>query len=412
MHPSPPASPSPSPSPSLLARSSRVVSAASLAVALLAVACSGASDPVSSGTSATAASDAGPATGEDASTDAGTTFTPATHPPLPIIPNQGGPIVAHPEVVTITWASDPLAPDLEAFDDWMVASSFWQGLMGEWGVGPGTHGKSYRVPTPAPATLDDGAVQALIADAIVANDLPAPSADRIYAVYPPAGTEVTNFGAIGCQGFQAYHYSFTPAGASALAVYAITPRCASTPGMTPLDYTTWGMSHEIMEAASDPDWAHPAYVIQEQSLLTPEPGENADLCTGHPTRVDGHMVTRNWSNVAAKNGDRPCAPATPGPGFGVYADPGEIAIAPGETVTVKVRAWSGAPMPRFKVIAYAASDDLTAKLGGTSAENGDELTMTLTASASFAADPAANLVYLVAADGDYTTRASLIVRGK
>jgi hypothetical protein len=401
-----------SPSTPLRVCCSFVVSAGAVAIALAVGACSGASEAVSSAPAATEVRDAAAPTGEDASTDAGTTFTPAAHPPLPIIPSQGGPIVLHPEVITITWASDPIAPDLEAFDDWMVASSFWKDLMSEWGVGPGTHGKSYRVPTPAPATLDDAAVQALIANAIATSDLPPPSADRIYAVYPPAGTEVTNFGAVGCQGFQAYHYSFTPAGASALAVYAITPRCASTQGMTPLDYTTWGMSHEIMEAASDPDWAHPAYVIQDQSLLTPEPGENADLCTGHPTRIDGHMVTRNWSNVAAKNGDRPCAPATPGPGFGLYADPGEVAIAPGETVTVKVRAWSGAPMPRFKVIAYAASGELTAKLGGTSAENGDELTMTLTASASFAADPAANLVYLVAADGDYTTRASLIVHGK
>jgi hypothetical protein len=298
----------------------------------------------------------------------------------------------------------------------MVTSAFWKTMMAEWGVGPGTHLTSYRVPTAAPASLDGKDIEALLGAAIAAGALPPPSASRIYAVYPPAGTTVTNFGSPGCTAFQAYHFAFASGaadgGAGAYGIYAVAPRCPTPNGMSVVDYTTWGMSHEIMEASSDPLYEHPAFVINEQTPTTPEFGENADLCAGNPVTVEGHLVTRNWSNVAAKAGQRPCVPAPPGPMFGAFADPGGVSVAPGGTAKVNVHLYTSAPMPAFTLDVYPSDPELSATLSAASGNNGDVLTLTVKASAAFVAQPGVSILGLYARSSDYGTRGAVIVHAK
>lgn len=391
--------------------------------AVSSVACSGSDGgsnaaALDAGSSEATASDTDAATTEAGTSDAGATdFVPAPHPPFPVIPNQGGPIVAHPEIVTITWSSDALAPDLEAFDGWLVASSFWSTMMAEWGVGAGTHGGAYRVPTAAPATIAESDVAQIIEAAIVAGKVPPPSPSRIYTLYPPAGTVVTNGGVEGCTGFQAYHSSFfTSVGSDAgdaLAIYAITPRCSQTQGMSAKDFTTWGMSHEVMEASTDPDYRRPTFVIDAQTPETPETGENADLCTGHPMREGGFMVTRNWSNVAASKGQSPCVPAPPGPSFGVFADPNVVRIAKGTSVDVPLHVWSDGPTAPLRLGTFALDPSLKASISPGTAKNGDTVTLTLTATATQSNTLGMNLVYLYATGGDgYSTRSAIIIRPK
>lgn len=179
--------------------------------------------------------------------------------------------------------------------------------------------------------------------------------------------------------------------------------------MTPLDFTTWGSSHEAMEAASDPQYDHPAWLISMQSLATPELGENADLCAGQPTQVEGHQITRNWSNVAAKAGERPCVPAPPGPMFGLFADPGDITIKPGGTATVTLHAYAASAYPKFAVGVYSADPAITAATDVKEAQDGDDVVLTLTATASFVEVPGQNLVYLYGQGTDYLTKRHLIV---
>lgn len=123
------------------------------------------------------------------------------------------------------------------------------------------------------------------------------------------------------------------------------------------------------------------------------------------------MITRNWSNVAAKKGARPCVPAPAGPAFGAFADPGEIHLSPGATKTVKVRAWSSEPIKPFALIANSADPSVTATLSGSSAKNGDELTLTLKASPTRKEEVGSNLVMVYAIIDDYSVRHSLIVHG-
>lgn len=340
-------------------------------------------------------------------------------PPLELVPNHGGPIVKSPELVTITWKGDPIAQDLVAFDTWLPGSQFFTTLMAEWGVGAGTHGGAYVVDAPAPATLAESDIATLITTAATSGLVPPPNGSRIYMIYPPSGTVVTNAGFPGCSGFQAYHSSFQYAGegGTQLAIYAATPRCASTSGMTPLDFTTWGSSHEVMEAASDPDYNNPAWVINAQTSATPQPGENADLCTGHPVKVEGHEVTRNYSNVAAKADQRPCVPALPGPMFGIYANPAEVVVKPGTLVKVTLYAYANGPMDAWQPIVYASDPNLTAKLDKKSVKDGDTLTLTLTASKSYNEGDGANVVGLYALAGTntvvgYQTVRPLVVHSK
>ena len=361
----------------------------------------------SSATSTTTAS----STSSTAST--GTGGSNPAPPPLEIIPNHGGPVVATPEVITVTWSGDSIGTGLEAFDKWFDASSVWKTIMAEWGVGPGTWSTHLTITDPAPATLDDADIQSLLVAQIGKAAVPPPNGSRVYMVYPPEGVVVTQGGYAGCSTFQAYHSSFstTVGGASGLAMYAVTPRCANTQGLPALDYITWGASHELMEACSDPDYLHPAWRIDTQTASTPVLGENADLCTGNATVVEGHVITRNYSNVAAMNGERPCVPST-GPQFGLYANPIDITIAPGADLTVPVYAFATGPMSAFNVAVRSEVPGLTAALGSTMASNGDALMLTLHADATLNLS-FSNLVDLYAYADHYQIRYPIVVhKGK
>ena len=368
-----------------------------------------------SGPSNTDDLDSGASTGDGAvATDAAHAHP--TPPPLPVIPNQGGPILASPEVITVTWTGDPLVSALETFDGWWVTSATWKTIMAEWGVGPGNYVGAVHLAGAAPQTLGNDDVDALLRAGFTAGTIPPPNGKRLYMIYPPSGTDVTNFGSKGCETFQAYHLSVdvaaSDAGAATKAYYAVTPRCANTEGMSPIDFVTWGASHEVMEAASDPQFDHPAWRIDVQSPATPELGENADLCAGHPTVVEGHMITRNWSNVAAKAGERPCVPAPPGPMFGLFPDSAEVTLTPGKSSTLKIHAYASGAIAPFKVGVFPGDPTLTASLSAKTANDGDELTLTINPSAQFVEQLGSNLVYLYAQSSDYSTKRHVIVHSK
>ncbi|MDB4996089.1 MAG: hemagglutinin protein, partial [Myxococcaceae bacterium] len=229
----------------------------------------------------------------------------------------------------------------------------------------------------------------------------------IYTVYPPAGTAVTSFVGTGCQDFQAYHYATTTPGGVAV-IYAVTPRCAFTNKMLPLDYTTWGQSHEIVEAATDPFYDQPAY--RQDDPTKGQVGENADLCTGFPLVVEGHTVTANWSLKAAKADERPCVPAPPGPMFGLAPASPSVTMAAGASKDVDVTAYSNAPMPAFAVLAYAETLDVTPKLSAKNGSNGDVMVVHLTTPANASSGDVRVVLY--AASADYHTSSSLLVHVK
>src|SRR4051794_13818477 len=99
----------------------------------------------------------------DAAIDA---FPTAPHTPYPAVPDQGGPRLAHPQLITVTFANDPRAATFEAFAQWIV-TSHWLGAVGtEYGVGPGgVAGVAHRPETPPP-TLTSADIESYLASGI------------------------------------------------------------------------------------------------------------------------------------------------------------------------------------------------------------------------------------------------------
>ncbi len=122
------------------------------------------------------------------------------------------------------------------------------------------------------------------------------------------------------------------------------------------------------------------------------------------------MVTRNYSNLAAKAGARPCVPAPAGPMFGIYANPTEVKLAPGKSIEVPVYAYAEGPLPAFTVTTYASTPALTVTLGAKNAAAGDTLTLKIAASSAFTGAPGENIVSLYAASSGYGVTRQLLVQ--
>ena len=282
------------------------VVASMLGFATAVLACAGAVVTGCGASSREAAADAAPpeasldSSAADVSADAGPdaeqdpNIYPAKHHPIPQVDDNGGPVIANPVVVTVTFnyvvgtghettppgvdagqadaaagdagaGSDPLAPALEQFDDVILTTAWWAKSVGAYKVGPGKSGGHVRLPdslgpgmgTVSNSVLDDPQVQQFLQQEVLAGALPAPTADSIYAFYFPPSTSNTLSGAVSCEqgGFGGYHSAAMvtdPLGNSTTAVYAVIDQCDLGNGPVTLDPTTITASHEFAEAVSDP----------------------------------------------------------------------------------------------------------------------------------------------------------------
>src|SRR4029079_5992381 len=94
---------------------------------------------------------------------------PTIHPAFPIIPNQGGPVLASIEQWIIIWQGDEARGEqAKVFTEWLLHSDYWTISLPEYGVGPGVMKDVLVVPSAAPATFDVGGVQQLIEDVTTA----------------------------------------------------------------------------------------------------------------------------------------------------------------------------------------------------------------------------------------------------
>src|SRR5450631_1150 len=118
----------------------------------------------------------------DAGADAGPPdagFVPAADPPLPQVPYGGGPLLRQISIVTVTWAGDPLAGELRAFDLWLPASLYWQDSLAEYGVSPGAQIAVLGLDAGGPAMLSDAEIQALLLAAVDGGQIPSPGPETL-----------------------------------------------------------------------------------------------------------------------------------------------------------------------------------------------------------------------------------------
>ena len=245
----------------------------------------------------------------------------SVYPAFPIdapqVQDNGGPTLAAPVIVTITWSTDPDANTYNTFGDTIGASSYWHALNTEYSVGPATSGTTNHVTiTTAPAaTMADSDLDTLVATNAGVAPWPASTPNTIYAVYMPPGMGLTFGGQDVCQqGIGGYHSE-----TSGNVVYAIMPHCN---GFMTQDVEL-SASHELDEAVTDPHTnSNPAYIYFDQNHLAMEffnsfQSEIGDACemmmaNADPIDFPPYVVQRQWSNKAAAAGHDWCVPSADG----------------------------------------------------------------------------------------------------
>ena len=230
-------------------------------------------------------------------------------------------VMTTPNVVAITYDSDPSRSDIEAFFPQYAASSAWATQTAEYGIGPLTVGTPFHLSGTPPAT--DSALQKVIS-ANLTGASPAwgtPSENTLYSVTLPINTKFTDdIGQACCGG---YHDDFMVG--SADIAYSVQCPCTNDfpPPVTALQALTFALSHELVEAATDPryehDYAWGNIDVAHEVWAYITDGELADLCEFTDTVLWSdapnmtYTISRIWSNAAARAGTDPCvgAPTTP-----------------------------------------------------------------------------------------------------
>ncbi len=262
-----------------------------------------------------ATSTSGATTGAASSTTSSTSSTSGGLTPLPIVPDQGGPLLTTVNVVTVSFTNAQL--DLKGFADAILAST-WFGEVGtEYGIQAGHRLGSYVFPDAGPTTVADAEIQAFLEGLIDAGAVPGPAVNTLYAIqYPPETSINLGQGAVSCQTIGGYHSYDSAVGFT----YAVIANCPQSPGgPSPQTADQVAVTHEMLEAASDPLQSQPAYAFGFSSYAAlpwtlSVNSEIGDLCVLAPyVTVDaGLYAQRIWSNAAADAGKDPCVPNPPG----------------------------------------------------------------------------------------------------
>lgn len=247
------------------------------------------------------------------------------HAPLPQVVTLGGPVLTAPKVLPILYATDTGAADVQAFLQELAGSPAWGQTTAEYGVGPLTVLPAVTMTTAAPKTIADSTLQSILVANTTGSSPPWGPADpqTIYLFVLPQGTIEQDSDGACCTAFDGYHWEARAGGTSV--PYALSCACPGFdgPSVTALQERTVDMSHELVEAATDPlPSSNPAYTeedAQDAVWTVVTDGEVADMCEFNddanvvPPGAT-YMIQRSWSNAAAARGDNPCVPVvTPTP---------------------------------------------------------------------------------------------------
>ena len=255
-------------------------------------------------------------------------------------------MLAPTKIVTIVAANESLKTELLAFGDALVASNWWKAAGKDYGLSTAAHVRitSTESITANPST---NAMDAFIGRAIAGRAEAADDGNTMYMLYLPAGVvdiDPTQGVNTGCQ----YHGGYHTLGTSNR-VWGFGMRCPlQGTGLTELQSLTIISSHEIIEAATDPDpgRGYTLGFLQSRSddVWTSTSGETGDMCVSTQITEGLYTYQRVWSNSAAAAGGDPCVPALTTPYYNVSTGQQWYSVAPGATVTIPVTGWSTARM--------------------------------------------------------------------
>lgn len=392
--------------------------------ALAVAACSGGGTMATTGAATSSASSgAGTGGGGTGGGTGGGPFVPGTHAVLPQVVSLGGSVLKSPKVQAIIYASEPKAVDIDAFLQELTTTTYWSQTTAEYGVGPLTVLPTIKRKEAPPATLMDLDLQN---DLFTNTSGATPTwgtADpsTIYLFILPPGTIIDAQGSC-CTSFDGYHQEAT-AGTGSVA-YGVVCSCGGMfdgPNITDVQQVTVAVSHELVEAATDPFVQNnPAFGQTDAADIVwtlGAGGEVADMCEFNANAFvipagGKYMVQQSWSNAAAKADKDPCVPhPSNAPYFGATAVLPDmlhvngvtpktkgVKLAVGMSATVDVQLFSDAPTKGpFKVtpldfsqFSNGGSPHLELTLDKNMGNNGDTLKLTikvLVADAMLGAEP-------------------------
>jgi hypothetical protein len=374
-------------------------------------ACSSASAP--SAPAATApATDAGTAVdtmSDDGGDASAMVIYPAAHASSPQVVDYGGPVVTSPIIVPVTFGSDPLQAEIDKFVAAFDTTTYWGDVTREYGASPAKAGTPVHLTDVPGATVDDAAIQALLADRLDGThpEWPAASPQNVYVLFYPPGTTVTMQGGTSCTDFHGYHYE-VPLKTAGKVAYAVISRCDTLPELpsaTGVDYVAAVSSHEILEAITDPyPSSAPAYAATDQDHLAFSffgLAELGDMCAligqAFFTPPDfSYPVTRFWSNkiAADTHGHDPCIPQIASQpyfnavpvlkdtvSFTVQGQSGKskgVLIPVGQSKTIEIDLFSDEPTSGPFTVSVSGPPSATFKLDKSTGVNGDKLALTIT----------------------------------
>ncbi len=340
-------------------------------------------------------------------------FEPAPHPDLPQVVSHGGPILASPKVQPIVYAADSSGPATIDFLSALAQSSYWPAVTAEYGVGTLQVLPALTLSSQPPATITAQSLAAEVGSNTSGVNPPWGLADpsTIYLIVLPSGTIGTlPDGSACCQDFFGYHAEATSDTYTIpFAVSCSCPGAMTGQGQTSFQSRTMAISHELVEAATDPyPGSNPAYTGTENAdfiwtFVTG--GEVADMCAFNADEAytlpgTSYLAQRSWSNLAASEAVNPCVPAPGGAYFNSFPALGPITflggstsfptqglvIPLGQSKTIDVNLFSSAPTRGdWSVRAYTleqvlgqSNSYLSLSLDKSQGANGDVLRLTLT----------------------------------
>ena len=267
------------------------------------------------------------------------TVYPAAHPPLPELVNQaGGKVLATPKAYLIFFPGYEHKTVIETLTKAVGATPYWASTTSEYGIGPLAYTDTIELTETAPAAITDKEIEAFINGKIASGAFGVPDPNVIYTIFYPKSTSITlaGGGPLGpsksCSSFGGYHSNtgvVLNGAAKKNFAFAVLPTCAAFAGQTEIDGLTGALSHELIEAVTDPfpstnAGQDSAYSSVDQDhfiwIVLGGGGENGDLCVSEPNafyKPQGldFTVQRTWSNKLAKAGHDPCAPNIAGPAY-------------------------------------------------------------------------------------------------
>jgi hypothetical protein len=214
----------------------------------------------------------------------------------------GGPLLDHVQIETVfygrQWYNNAaLYQSTGTIDGYFkdITHSSYMDLLNEYGVGQGNFldGVINLGNPPRGSVVDDTEIQTMLDTGIHRGYFDVLTPNQLYFVFAPPNVLVTAGGADSQNQFLGYHSTFYDPTLGTI-YYAVIPHPignAEIWGFSSFQQQTAVSSHELAEAATDPDcqtgWQDPTTGIG---------GEIGDLATGYFGLLDGYVVQAEYSN--------------------------------------------------------------------------------------------------------------------